>query len=75
MNNRNILFLNALLPILNWRLLGPILRPVRKMATLETLNFDNKALCSLPVDNEENRVRQVSGACFSKVKWSLYDEF
>lgn len=39
-----------------------------KMATLETLNFDNKALRDLPVDpNEETRVRQVSGACFSKV--------
>lgn len=40
----------------------------RKMATLEMLNFDNKALRDLPVDpNEETRVRQVSGACFSKV--------
>ncbi|PVD37284.1 hypothetical protein C0Q70_04281 [Pomacea canaliculata] len=39
------------------------------MATLETLNFDNKALRDLPVDpNEEIRVRQVSGACFSKVQ-------
>ncbi|KAK7478685.1 hypothetical protein BaRGS_00030070 [Batillaria attramentaria] len=39
------------------------------MATLETLNFDNKALRELPVDpNPDNRVRQVHGACFSKVK-------
>lgn len=39
------------------------------MATLETLNFDNLALRSLPIDKElENYVRQVSGACFSRVQ-------
>ncbi|KAK7093051.1 hypothetical protein V1264_008706 [Littorina saxatilis] len=39
------------------------------MATLETLNFDNKALRDLPVDpNPDNRQKQVPGACFSKVK-------
>ncbi|ESO86801.1 hypothetical protein LOTGIDRAFT_128503 [Lottia gigantea] len=39
------------------------------MATLETLNFDNLALRSLPIDpSDENRPRQVAGACFSKVK-------
>lgn len=40
-----------------------------KMATLETLNFDNLALRSLPIDKEsKNYVRQVSGACFSRVQ-------
>lgn len=40
-----------------------------KMATLETLNFDNLALRSLPIDKElDNYVRQVSGACFSRVQ-------
>ena len=39
------------------------------MATLETLNFDNLVLKSLPIDTvPENYVRSVSGACFSKVK-------
>jgi uncharacterized protein YdiU (UPF0061 family) len=38
-------------------------------STLESLNFDNLALRSLPIDPEkENFIRQVSGACFSKVK-------
>jgi hypothetical protein len=37
-------------------------------ATLESLNFDNKALRNLPIDPEkDNFRRQVSGACFSKV--------
>lgn len=40
-----------------------------KMATLETLNFDNRALRTLPIDKEvKNYVRQVSGACFSRVE-------
>ena len=40
-----------------------------KMATLETLNFDNLALKALPIDKEvKNFVRQVSGACFSRVE-------
>ena len=40
-----------------------------KMATLETLNFDNLALRALPIDKEvKNYVRQVSGACFSRVE-------
>lgn len=39
------------------------------MATLETINFDNKVLRTLPVDtSEENHPRQVRGACFSLVK-------
>lgn len=39
-----------------------------KMATLETLDFDNLVLRSLPLDQEkENFVRQVPGACFSLV--------
>ena len=39
-----------------------------KMATLETLNFDNLALRTLPIDEEKrNFVRQVYGACFSRV--------
>jgi len=43
--------------------------PYSKMATLETLNFDNTALRSLPVDPiEENVPRKVTGACFSLVK-------
>lgn len=38
------------------------------MATLETLNFDNSALRSLPLDpKEDNSLRQVRGACFSRV--------
>lgn len=38
------------------------------LATLETLNFDNLALRSLPIDPREDNVqRQVRGACFSKV--------
>lgn len=47
---------------------APISRQLRGMATLETLNFNNKALKDLPVDpNPDNRQRQVPGACFSKV--------
>ena len=39
------------------------------MATLETLHFDNKALRDLPIDPEQdNYVRQVSKACFSRVR-------
>lgn len=35
------------------------------MATLETLNFNNLALCSLPVDNEAKEgSRRIEGACF-----------
>lgn len=42
--------------------------PQKNMATLETLQFDNLALRSLPLDEEkENYVRQVPGACFSLV--------
>lgn len=37
-------------------------------ATLETMNFDNLTLRSLPLDNEQaNYTRQVAGACFSRV--------
>jgi serine/tyrosine/threonine adenylyltransferase len=37
--------------------------------TLETLPFDNRALRELPVDPvEENYVREVRGACFSRVR-------
>lgn len=36
--------------------------------TFESLNFDNLALRSLPIDPvAENYVREVRGACFSKV--------
>lgn len=39
------------------------------MASLESLNFNNLALQALPVDpQDENYVRQVSGACFSRVQ-------
>lgn len=39
------------------------------MATFETIKFDNSALRCLPIDSdEENYVRQVPGACFSRVK-------
>ena len=39
------------------------------MATLETLNFDNLVLRSLPIDSiKENFVRQVPNACFSLVE-------
>ncbi|XP_055336014.1 protein adenylyltransferase SelO, mitochondrial-like [Paramacrobiotus metropolitanus] len=38
------------------------------MATLESLNFDNLALQRLPIDPvSDNYVRQVNGACFSRV--------
>ncbi len=44
---------------------------LNKMAMLESLNFDNLALRSLPIDPEEEiHVRQVKGACFSKMKLS-----
>lgn len=37
--------------------------------TLETINFDNLALRSLPIDpNEKIYPREVKGACFSRVK-------
>ncbi|XP_050405227.2 protein adenylyltransferase SelO, mitochondrial-like [Patella vulgata] len=50
-------------------LCAPVIRYISTMAKLETLNFDNLALRSLPIDpNKEIRPRQVSGACFSKVK-------
>lgn len=40
-----------------------------KMATLETLNMDNLVLRSLPIDKEvKNYVRQVPGACFSRIE-------
>ncbi|KAJ8036388.1 Selenoprotein O [Holothuria leucospilota] len=39
------------------------------MASIETINFDNKVLRSLPLDpSQENHPRQVPGACFSLVK-------
>lgn len=41
----------------------------RTMATLESLNFDNLSLRSLPVDPiQENYTREVRNACFSRVK-------
>ncbi|XP_041372040.1 protein adenylyltransferase SelO, mitochondrial-like [Gigantopelta aegis] len=53
----------------HYQLRGTILKTCCRMSTLETLNFDNLALRSLPIDPvEENHVRQVSGACFSRVK-------
>ena len=40
----------------------------RLMATLETLNFNNLALRSLPIEkNTRNVIRQVEGACFTLV--------
>lgn len=37
--------------------------------TLETLNFDNLVLRTLPIDPiKENYVREVKNACFSKVR-------
>lgn len=40
----------------------------RSMATLETLNFDNQASSTLPLDQTaENHVRIVKGACYSRV--------
>lgn len=40
----------------------------KDMASLETLNFDNLVLKTLPIDAEEgNYTRQVHGACFSLV--------
>ena len=41
----------------------------KNMASLESLNFDNLVLRTLPIDKEEgSRIREVRGACFSKVK-------
>lgn len=49
-----------------------LVKLVRRMSgkgDLFALNFDNKALRTLPIDEiEENYVRSVSGACFSRVK-------
>lgn len=46
-----------------------LVQTLSKMATLESLKFDNLALKSLPIDPvKENHVRQVPGACFSLVK-------
>lgn len=43
-------------------------KSARGLATLETLNFDNSALRQLPLDPVEgNSLRQVRGACFSRV--------
>lgn len=54
---------------MTWKWLTFLHRKVTEMTTLETLNFDNLALRSLPIDGvKENYVRSVSGACFSKVK-------
>jgi len=40
---------------------------------MEGIRFDNLALRVLPIDPvEENYVRSVSGACFSKVNLFLY---
>ena len=42
---------------------------ITNMTTLETLNFDNLVLRSLPIDPvKENFVRQVPNACFSLVE-------
>lgn len=42
--------------------------PSKQNVTLNEINFDNSALRCLPIDPIiENRVRQVSGACFSRV--------
>ena len=42
------------------------------MTTLETLNFDNRVLKSLPLDREEkNYVRTVQGVCVFKKKLNL----
>jgi hypothetical protein len=40
---------------------------------MEHVKFDNLALRTLPIDSvEENYVRSVSGACFSRVKPCIY---
>lgn len=42
------------------------------MTTLETVNFDNRVLKSLPLDREEkNYVRTVQGVCVFKKKLNL----
>ncbi|XP_033732941.1 protein adenylyltransferase SelO, mitochondrial-like isoform X2 [Pecten maximus] len=54
-----------------WRCIASFHRSLNNMSTLETLNFDNLVLRSLPIDTEsEIFTRQVSGACFSKMKLS-----
>ncbi|XP_065838559.1 protein adenylyltransferase SelO, mitochondrial-like [Oscarella lobularis] len=51
------------------RILRSYLRFASTMSTLETLNFDNTCLKSLPIDEvAENYVRTVAGACFSRVR-------
>ena len=43
-------------------------KELKMSASLESLKFDNLALKALPIDSEEeNYIRQVSGACFSIV--------
>lgn len=42
--------------------------------SFETLRFDNLALRTLPIDPEtENSIREVRGACFSKVDLNSSD--
>lgn len=51
------------------KLFSSVRRQLVNMTSLQSLRFDNVALEMLPMDSEEkNYVRQVSGACFSKVK-------
>ncbi|XP_076090895.1 protein adenylyltransferase SelO, mitochondrial-like [Mytilus galloprovincialis] len=58
-----------------WRCAAFLHRKTTGMTTLETLNFDNSALRSLPIDTvTDNYVRSVAGACFSKVKPTPVDK-
>lgn len=56
-------------PLFRTSLLWSFRTSTNTMATLETLNFDNLALHSLPIDKEtQNVIRQVKDACFTLVK-------
>ena len=49
-------------------LMNIVMASLSSSKTLETLNFDNLALKTLPIDTiEENYVREVRNACFSRV--------
>ena len=53
------------------RKLIPIRWKSRTQSVMDGIRFDNLALRTLPIDSvEENYVRSVSGACFSRVSSS-----
>ena len=66
---RKVIFLTRVSNKQMSRILRSYFRFASTMATLESLNFDNTCLKSLPIDEvAENYVRTVAGACFSRVR-------